>query len=355
MRPRLPHGRYAFLLALLIALLVLLTALGRDPEAATSEPVAEPITASVVVSEVVDALAVRAGYVIGEVEPIPAPELDGVDPVVTDLSVRSGDVIAELDRIAVVAGRPVIAAEEPFPMYRTILPGDRGDDVEAMQHLLVRAGFLKSEPDGRFGRPTRGAFQAFAAAHGLDVVLGWSRDGRTRGPTIQKGQLAFVPGLPARVVSADAGVGDRVGEALIRVEASPPELGFDATSDVLALLEVGQRVLLSDPQAGLEAETTITEIEPDGRVLLDVPTELTTDDVGRNLRAVVRLHQWEPVLNVPLAAIVTGPDGSASVRVLVDGRVFDRPVVVRRVAVGRAVIDSGLEAGERVVVGWYRP
>jgi len=52
----------------------------------------------------------------------------------------------------------------------SIAPGDKGEDVVAMQKFLKAAGYLAGSPDGDYGPGTRKAVAAFQLAAGLDVT-----------------------------------------------------------------------------------------------------------------------------------------------------------------------------------------
>lgn len=62
------------------------------------------------------------------------------------------------------------------------------------------------------------------------------------------------------------------------------------------------------------------------------------------------LHSVHDGVTVPTAAIQTGPNGSFAYVVGDDSRVHMRPIKIAQTENNRALIGSGLKAGERVVV-----
>ena len=64
-----------------------------------------------------------------------------------------------------LSGIGALAAEAtPEPIAR----GAKGEEVQALQELLIDLGFLEDEADGSFGLKTEAALMAFQAAAGLE-------------------------------------------------------------------------------------------------------------------------------------------------------------------------------------------
>ncbi|MGZ5384597.1 MAG: peptidoglycan-binding protein [Acidimicrobiia bacterium] len=76
-----------------------------------------------------------------------APEVD------TDL--EEGGLALE------VSGRPILVLEGELPMFRTMRPGDEGDDVLQMEEGLARIGFDPGPVDGIFDTDTGNAIEAW--------------------------------------------------------------------------------------------------------------------------------------------------------------------------------------------------
>lgn len=74
-----------------------------------------------------------------------------------DQPVASGSVVVE------ISGRPLIALDLPFPLYRDISPGDTGPDVTAVQEALGRLDRYSQTPTGVFDRPTEAAIEQLYA------------------------------------------------------------------------------------------------------------------------------------------------------------------------------------------------
>ena len=322
----------------------------------------QPIVAEVELSPVADTVVARADYTAGSTYEVPPPQLDGAQPVVVAVYVEEGGSIEDGDLVASVGGRPMLALDGSIPMYRTIVPNDTGPDVEMLQRGLARTGYLAPDTvaDGVFGRSTMSAVEKLYRTHGSEPIRGLSSDGRSSGPTVPRGEIAFIPGLPATVASVNARPGNTAAESVVAVLYADEELHFDTTPAIATALDTGLPVELSDPRTGFAAGSTIaavgTAIDGVIRVQLFVPGELGEDDVGRNFKAIIHLNEATPVLNVPLGAILTGSDGTTFVYVLASDREYYRqPVAVERIDVGRAVIAAGLEPGQRVIIGWYEP
>lgn len=82
---------------------------------------------------------------------------DGSDAVVTALSLDVGGVLQPGHALAEVSGRPVIALDLPFALYRDLEPGMSGTDVLAVQQALSRLGLYAGAQDGQYGAVTAAA------------------------------------------------------------------------------------------------------------------------------------------------------------------------------------------------------
>ncbi|MBI9115723.1 peptidoglycan-binding protein [Sanguibacter suaedae] len=94
----------------------------------------------------------------------------GTDPqVVTGVQHGAGELLMPGQVLATVSGRPVIALDLPFPLYRDVLPGDEGDDVRVLQQALAALGFYTGTVDGRYGEGTARAIEALYAGAGASA------------------------------------------------------------------------------------------------------------------------------------------------------------------------------------------
>ncbi|OLT25977.1 hypothetical protein BJF82_12570 [Kytococcus sp. CUA-901] len=80
----------------------------------------------------------------------------------------------------------VVQAQQPF--WRELSRGVRGEDVVALQELLIAGGYLDAEADGDFGQGTEDAVEAWQEEQGLP-----------ESGVVGLGELVAVPDLPATV------------------------------------------------------------------------------------------------------------------------------------------------------------
>jgi peptidoglycan hydrolase-like protein with peptidoglycan-binding domain len=133
--------------------------------------------------------------------------------------------------------RPVVVAQGTVPSFRDLTAGMTGPDVSQLQSLLHATGQYTGVADGRF----TGALQR--------AVIAWHRAlGLGADSTVERGDIVYVPSLPARVsLSASlVGTGDTVsgGEAAVRVLAASPDFSLVLTTSQAGLIPPGARVTL---------------------------------------------------------------------------------------------------------------
>lgn len=83
---------------------------------------------------------------------------------VEDTDLEEGSLALE------VSGRPILVLEGELPMFRTMRPGDEGDDVLQMEEGLVRIGFDPGPVDGIFDASTGSALESWYRSHGYQPV-----------------------------------------------------------------------------------------------------------------------------------------------------------------------------------------
>lgn len=98
--------------------------------------------------------------------------------VVTGVTAPEGNVVEEGSVLVEVSERPVIALQGQLPMFRSLGPGSRGDDVTQLQEALVRIG-IEVPVDGFFGEATERAVEQ------LYVQVGYSAPGLTEDERVQ--------------------------------------------------------------------------------------------------------------------------------------------------------------------------
>jgi len=140
--------------------------------AAEAEP-PEPSLITVPVKRVVIAndIVTRGTVRFDEPEAVAAPQLavPELSPVVTWVP-AVGDELPEGSVLFELAGRPTFALQGDLPLFRTVRPGDEGEDIAQLQTALGRLGFDPGVIDGIYGPDTEGALRAFYTAQGYQPI-----------------------------------------------------------------------------------------------------------------------------------------------------------------------------------------
>lgn len=333
----------------------------QQAQADAAAPAKSTLTAAVE-RRVLASEVVARGSVTSETSlTVEAPQVPGAAPVVTATPMRPGDQVNEGDVIVEVAGRPMIALQGPFPLYRDLSVGMSGPDVTMLQQALSRLRLGSGWTAGTFDGPTSAAVEALYRSVGRTAAGGDS------GPHVALGELIFRPSLPSVAVTLPA-VGDTVGD-----QGVVPIALASRTLFVDALLPVGQR------DAVREGDTSRIVDEVNGKeypaTVSFVAATVTTDASGRP-GVEVRVTPDEPlppglrnenvrvaissgatageVLVVPFSALVAEPDGSSHVETWDDSNRRRVHVTTGLVANGFAqVTPTGtdrLQPGDQVVV-----
>lgn len=126
-----------------------------------------PVERMVIANDVVTRGTVR----FDEPESVSAPQLavPGLSPVVTWVP-AAGEEMDEGSVLFELAGRPTFALQGELPLFRTVMPGDEGEDIAQLQTALTRLGFDPGEIDGVYGPVTEGAARAFYQAAGYEPI-----------------------------------------------------------------------------------------------------------------------------------------------------------------------------------------
>ena len=315
-----------------------------QPDAATTT--AAPATYTVELGEVGRDLTTTATVTW----PLRAIGTGGATGTVTSVEVRSGAKVKPGDVLYTVDLRPVVVAEGPVPAFRDLTIGDKGADVRQLQLLLRATGATEAEPTGTFTAATATAVRTWQRALGV----------RTTG-TVARGDVVFVPELPARIVLADdvhVGASLAPGGNVVRAVPSQPlvEIRLD-TSQRAAVPPTGAAVTIDAPD-GRWAAVVADQTSKDGAAVLrlaaadggavcgDACASLKFTTAGLRFPAEVALTPHVQGALVPLASLGAAPDGSAYV-VAADGA--RQPVTVRAADGSRAVVD-GVDPGEVVAL-----
>ncbi|WP_239643002.1 peptidoglycan-binding protein [Nocardiopsis alkaliphila] len=349
----------------------------RSPQQRAAEAAPPPpstLTAGVEERELVDTIVLRGtvGSEFTATITAPGPGPAG-DPVVTATPIAVGEEILPGSVVAEVAGRPLIALPGEFPMYRDLLPGMEGRDVTQLQEALLSLGFALPEANGVYGPATQAAVEAMYDNRGYapltDTVPETSPSGPedtdgpapVGGPTIPRGELAFLPGFPSSLHTLHARVGELAEGPFLEVASG----GLSATTVVSdnehALIEVGAAVLVHSEAHGVEVEAEVASLLPPNETEEDGPEGqggdeghqlLVTGDFterlsGADVRITIEIAATgEPVPAVPSAAVFSRHDGTTYL-VRPDGTEVE--VRIGTTAGGWVEVE-GVEVGDTVVV-----
>lgn len=271
---------------------------------------------------------------------------------VTKVGVTTADPVTAGDTLYWVDLKPVVVLPGVVPAFRTMQEGSKGEDVAQLQAFLIAHKYLQASPKGTWDETTTAGVRAWQKKAGMDV------DG-----VVDTGEVVFVPSLPARLVFDDGviRVSGRLsgGEDAIFQLASKPEFTLPVSDSQAALMPVGSRVEVRNPDGGTWQAWIIDQSQSDpGLVTLalsgsaDSNTSVCGNECGMVpgdadgvlLRSQVITVEETNGLVVPSAAVMTTPDGKTA---LIDANGTVLPVTVLAGAKGMTVIE-GVPAGTLV-------
>lgn len=274
--------------------------------------------------------------------PVAANALSGVVTAVSPGEVGPADVVY------VVGDTPVRVVEADRPFWRDLTRGTKGEDVTALQELLIRDDYLTGTADGDFGPATERAVKA------------WQKDeGRPQSGVVALGELVAVTDLPAVVQLGDAiAVGRTLGggEDSVLAPTGQREFVLVVTQEQARLIPAEATVEISYEDhawTGVIASssldeygsTTFTLTAPDGGEVCGDDCGVLPNDAQVTLRSAVVIVPKVEGTTVPAAAVRTAPDGRTFV--VTDAGEVD--VTVRGSGQGVTVVE-GIEPGARVQV-----
>jgi peptidoglycan hydrolase-like protein with peptidoglycan-binding domain len=269
--------------------------------------------------------------------------------VVTSIDISSEQLVRPGDVVYSVGRRPVVVAAGELPAFRDLRQGDSGPDVSQLQGLLGDLGFYAGPVDGEFGAATLRAVRAWQRSLGIDD------DG-----VVRQGDVAFLPGLPARVVFDES---IRVGQSVTPASSSlsvaeGPRFVIRLAREQLDLVPLTGDVVLHSPQGTWTAVIGTAIESADGQTdLVLEPADgesICGDDClgvvppGERVSLRAEIVVLEPVDGpiVPVAAIQTDARGATSVRIVGQGH---REVDIVA-SVGGFAIVSGVDVGESILL-----
>ena len=248
----------------------------------------------------------------------PTPLVLAAEGTLTDVPaagevIRPGDVVAEVD------GRPIIALQGAFPLWRALGPGvEDGKDVLQVEYLLASLGYAQEYDvtvDEDWTSATTDAVEAFQEDHGQDD------DGE-----IDLGELVFIDG-PVLVDESTGVPGQPATEAGISVTAPEQSVHVDLETTDADLLAVDDQVEVELPTGETTTATAATigaAQTDDSTGVSTLPVTLTLADApsladGTPVDVHVEIAAATGVLAVPVEAVLALAEGGYAVEVL-DGR-----------------------------------
>jgi hypothetical protein len=305
-----------------------------------------------------------------------AANAGGGGMVVTGMYVRPGDQVHSGEVVAEVSDRPVFVLQGPLPLWRNLVPGESGKDVEELQTALAGLGYSSgADQYGYFGAGTEAAVEAFyqgigypppiesAAGGSGGSTSGSDGSGSSGGGTASRSHTApppvivpmseawFVPRLPAEVMTVPAQVGAVSPTSLLTIAQGTLQLTGQLDPSEESLVKAGMPVSVYSNVTGYTGAGTISSVgtaivQPSNGGASYVPVGVRPDASwptslnGQNVQiTITAVTTGRPVLAVPVAAV--SYDASGQAEVIVSG-----PGGARR----RVFVRTGLSAGGYVEV-----
>ncbi|MGH8873744.1 MAG: peptidoglycan-binding domain-containing protein [Acidimicrobiia bacterium] len=307
-----------------------------DEEGADPSPVGEVVTIELELVTYRDARPVQADLTWSEPLVVPSPGFSGLVTAVFAVAgepLGQGDPVLAIDDVLRVA----VVTERPF--FRGLSVGDSGPDVERLQAVLVRLGYLSGEVDGRFGSATAAAVRALAEAAGVSRPDG----------SFDRSLVVWLPAglvVPEAIHTKVGEVAPSQGEPL--VTARPEVLGVLLRAEGDLDLEPGLMYVLDLGEAAIPIDPATLDTDPSGRQRLtetQPPPATSGEGAGdtTTVEGILRLARQETVYAVPASAVVVTEQGGACIWLAADGGGY-RPLEVE--------IVSGSPAGQTLLRPW---
>jgi hypothetical protein len=168
----------------------------------------------------------------------------------TDLQAQIAALLAQINQLQAQLGASTGGSTVSANFTRDLTVGSKGDDVSALQSILISKGYLKiASPTSYFGSMTKAALAAWQAASGISPAVGYfgpksraAMNGMATTPT-----TPTTPGTPAPIPGAGLSVG---------LSASNPSAGSLISSSASAASRVP--VLAVNVTAGTASGITLT-------------------------------------------------------------------------------------------------
>lgn len=260
--------------------------------------------------------------------------LSGSSGTVTSILVSPDAVIESGTMLLTIDLRPVVVAAGNVPTFRDLSSGMKGPDVSQLQTLLGLPA------DGTFGASTVRAVAAWQQSLGVPADS-----------TVRRGDVVFLPSLPARGYVADGitvGTGVSEGDELVTIVGAPTVL---VQVDASGRLVSGMSAQVALPDGGAVAGTLegpyrdddgleyFHLVSPEGG---PTPCDLACAQqfpvvTTSQVLATVDLVPRASGLIVPDSALAVLPDGSIAVRTIDEELI---PVTVSVRGQGMSIVEG---------------
>ncbi len=271
--------------------------------------------------------------------------------VVTEVFAKNGEEVTSGQKVYGVDLRPVSVAQGKIPAFRDLDYRTSGADVKQLQDMLAQLELYSGQVDGVW-RPS-----VTAAVRSWQKSLGVKQTG-----AVSKGDLIFLPDLPARI-SLDQeklrpGTTLAGGEEAILVLPSSPRFWLPLSEGQATGITSGTTVNLTSPQGDTWMGVVgVSEAAESGGINISIESDAATGVCGDQcgqiklgaqtlMPAFIELIAPVSGLVVPTTALVSTAQGTINV---VDESGTLIPVEVTSSAKGQSVIE-GVEVGTKVRV-----
>ncbi|HMQ65739.1 MAG TPA: efflux RND transporter periplasmic adaptor subunit [Arachnia sp.] len=363
-----PTGRRLRILVVLLALAIVFALGGfvasrfmvtpAQRDALAAPPPASVLTAAVTSRELSDSVVTRGDVaVLAAVDVLEGRAFPGSPAIVTAAPVVTGDEAKAGSVLLEVNGRPVLALPGDLPAYEDLTTGAEGPLVAQLQKALKATGAKITDDKGVFGASTAAG-----------VAKLYTDAGYAAREALPMAEVAFLPTLPARVVSSTAARGRSAADASLVVAAGNPVVVVGQPDRQLTeLASEGVAARIANELSGEAFDATFSTNQaapsgadeqdaagtPDAASLVVVPNEpLPLPWIGANVRVSVDLRTTDgPVLTVPMAAVRTDGGGRTVVTVVDGDARRDVEVSPGVTGDGFVAIEGEVAEGDEVLVG----
>lgn len=278
----------ALAIALGVVLLALIAVVLMQPFAPRTAVEEQDVTAApVTVQPFDDARSVAVEIERGASVPLRSPFSGTVTALDCSSPIVSGTAPLRVD------GQGVLALHASTPWWRDLADGDRGTDVDALQHELGRLGHDVSADGAAFGPASRAALSAVLVSAGLSGDDPVASGALTR--------TIWLPAAETAVASCDTSLGTSLGEGDPLLTSAAPITSARITATGPALPRV---VLVDDIVVPVGDDGTIAaEHLP---TLAATPTAVTANTSDEpSFPATLRLAEPVDAAAVPASAIAS--------------------------------------------------